>query len=54
MLIMGLVLIMLVCISVKLFDDYIRPRHMLKVLVNTSTFLGLILFIAGIIQLIIR
>mgnify|MGYP001660877406 CR=1 FL=1 len=51
MLLMGLILIIIVCICVKLFDGYIRPRHMLKVLVNTSTFAGLIMIIAGIVQL---
>jgi hypothetical protein len=50
--IIGSILILIVCICVKLFDDTIRPNHWLKVVVNTTTFLGLGLIVAGFIKII--
>lgn len=52
MLIAGIIIILVVSICVKLFDDKIRPNHWLKVLVNTSTIAGLLLILVGFIRLI--
>lgn len=52
MLIAGIIIILVVSICVKLFDDKIRPNHWLKVLVNTSTITGLLLILVGFIRLI--
>lgn len=52
MLIAGIIIVLVVCVCVKLFDDKIRPNHWLKVLVNTSTIAGLLLILVGFIRLI--
>jgi hypothetical protein len=53
MLVSGIVLILIICICVKLFDDKIRPSHWLKVIVNTVTITGLLLIIVGLARIII-
>ena len=53
-LIIGLLLLASVCVSVKLFDEYIRPKYILKVLINTSTFVGMLMVIVGMVLLFIK
>lgn len=53
MLVLGLVLVLIVGIIVKLFDDYIRPVHWRKVAIVWATFAGLLFIIIGFIQMLI-
>lgn len=53
-LIIGLLLLVGVCISVKLFDEYIRPKYILKVLINMSTFMGMLMVIVGMVLIFIK
>ena len=51
LLIVGIVIMLIICIVVKVFDDVIREKQWRKALVNSITFVALITFIAGIIIL---
>ena len=54
MLILGLIILLIVCIVVKIFDNQIRPVHLRKAIVVTIAFAGLLFTIIGIIQLFIK
>lgn len=53
MLPIGLIMVLLVSLCVKLFDDKIRPYHTRKAIVNVAMISGLIFIIVGFIQTII-
>lgn len=50
--IIGMAMVIFDCILVKTKDSYIRPRHYLKMMINTIMLSGLALIIVGIINLI--
>lgn len=50
--IIGMAMVTFDCILVKTKDSYIRPRHYLKMMVNTIMLSGLALIIVGIVNLI--
>lgn len=50
-LVIGMAMVIFDCILVKTRDSYIRPRHHLKVMVNTIMLSGLALIIVGIVNI---
>lgn len=53
MCLIGLIIVIVVSAIVKIFDSKIRPYHYAKMAVNFSMFMGLLLFVAGLVKIII-